>query len=267
VFDIRTPEEYMAGHIAGMKNVPGGQLVQETDRHAATWGARVVLVDDDGVRAVMTAHWMKQMGWDVAAMTADMQVGGRQSGVWAPRVLGLDGLVTPTIDAFKLRERAQAGGVSIIDVDWSRDYREGHIPGAWYGIRARLDAILPQLPPSDTIVFTSSDGTLAQLAAVDAKAMTAVPVFALDGGTAAWHKAGFPLEQGATRMATAPDDVRLRAREQAGSVEDAMRAYLSWEIDLAEQMAKDDDQRFRIVTGHAVEAACQHVILSSASDI
>jgi hypothetical protein len=76
-----------------------------------------------------------------------------------------------------------------------------------------------------------------------------VPVFALDGGTAAWRKAGFALEQGATRMATAPDDVRLRAREQAGSVEDAMRAYLSWEIDLAEQMTKDDDQRFRIVTG------------------
>ena len=40
VFDVRTPEEYRAGHIPGMKNVPGGQLVQETDRHAATWGAR-----------------------------------------------------------------------------------------------------------------------------------------------------------------------------------------------------------------------------------
>jgi rhodanese-related sulfurtransferase len=39
VFDVRTPEEYAAGHVPGMKNVPGGQLVQETDRHAATWGA------------------------------------------------------------------------------------------------------------------------------------------------------------------------------------------------------------------------------------
>ena len=76
VFDVRTPEEYAAGHIPGMKNVPGGQLVQETDRHAATWGARVVLVDDDGVRAVMTAHWMKQMGWDAAALTVDMRRGG-----------------------------------------------------------------------------------------------------------------------------------------------------------------------------------------------
>jgi hypothetical protein len=47
-------------------------------------------------------------------------------------------------------------------------------------------------------------------------------------------------------MACPPDDIRLRAREQAGNTEDAMRAYLAWEIDLAKQMATDDDQRFRI---------------------
>ena len=150
--------------------------------------------------------------------------------------------------AASLRQRMQAGGVSVVDVDWSRDYREGHIPGAWYGIRARLDAILPQLPSSDTVVFTSGDGILARLAAADAREIASVPVLALDGGTAAWRKAGFPLEQGATRMATAPDDIRLRAREQTGNVEDAMRAYLSWEIDLADQMATDDDQRFRMAT-------------------
>jgi rhodanese-related sulfurtransferase len=231
-----------------MKSVPGGQLVQETDRHAATWGARVVLVDNDGVRAVMTAHWMKQMGWDAHAMTADLLGHTCVSGSWKPHVLGIDGVAMPTIDAASLRQRLQAGAVSVVDLGFSRDYRDGHIPAAWYGIRSRLDAILPQLPSSDTVVFTSSDGMLARLAALDAKAMTSAPILALEDGTAAWRSAGYPLEQGATRMATAPDDVRLRAREQAGGIEAAMRAYLSWEIDLAEQMAKDDDQRFRIST-------------------
>ncbi|MEK7989333.1 rhodanese-related sulfurtransferase, partial [Burkholderia contaminans] len=28
-------------------------------------GARIVLADDDGVRADMTASWLAQMGWDV----------------------------------------------------------------------------------------------------------------------------------------------------------------------------------------------------------
>jgi rhodanese-related sulfurtransferase len=197
----------------------------------------VVLVDDDGVRAVMTAHWMQQMGWDAAAMTLDMRVHGKEAGAWKPRVLGLDAVNVPAIGAQSLRTRMQAGGVSVVDLDWSRDYRDGHIPGAWYGIRARLD----------TIVFTSGDGTLARLGAADAKAMTSAPVLALEGGTAAWRNAGHPLEQGATRMATPPDDIRLRAREMGSSVEEAMNAYLSWEIALAEQMASDDDQRFRII--------------------
>ena len=82
---MRTPEEYAAGHLPGTKSVPGGQLVQETDRHAATWGARVVLVDDDGVRAVMTAHWMKQMGWDASTLTIDLRSQTQQAGAWHPR--------------------------------------------------------------------------------------------------------------------------------------------------------------------------------------
>lgn len=245
-FDVRTPEEYMAGHIPGMKNVPGGQLVQETDRHAVVWGARVVLVDNDGVRALMTAHWMKQMGWDAVAMTVDMRAQGQQNGAWTPRVPGLDAQAIPTIDAASLREGMRAGGVSVVDLDWSRDYRDGHILGAWYGIRSRLSEILPQLPSSDTVVFTSGDGVLAKLATAELMGKASPVVLALAGGTAAWREAGFPFEQGATRMATSPDDIRLRAREQTANVEGAMQAYLSWEIDLADQMAADDDQRFRI---------------------
>ena len=65
-YDVRTPEEYGAGHLHGFGNAPGGQLVQETDVFAPVRGARIVLVDDDGVRAPMTAHWLAQMGWDVA---------------------------------------------------------------------------------------------------------------------------------------------------------------------------------------------------------
>ena len=81
VLDVRTPEEYEAGHLRGARLAPGGQLVQETDSHMATWGARVVLVDDDGVRATMTASWLKQMGWrDVAVLVC-----GPADGDWTDR--------------------------------------------------------------------------------------------------------------------------------------------------------------------------------------
>src|SRR6266702_6374468 len=63
VFDVRGPEEYARGHLAAARSAPGGQLVQATDVYMATRNARIVLVDDDGVRAAMTGSWLVQMGW------------------------------------------------------------------------------------------------------------------------------------------------------------------------------------------------------------
>ncbi len=68
-FDVRTPEEYAAGHIAGFRSAPGGQLVQETDHFAPVRGARIVLADDLEARADMTASWLAQMGWEVFVLT------------------------------------------------------------------------------------------------------------------------------------------------------------------------------------------------------
>jgi rhodanese-related sulfurtransferase len=64
-FDVRPVEDYTAGHIAGFRHYPGGQLVQEIDMAAPVRGARIVLTDDKGVRADMTASWLAQMGWEV----------------------------------------------------------------------------------------------------------------------------------------------------------------------------------------------------------
>lgn len=64
-FDVRDAEEYGAGHLPGFRHYPGGQLVQETDMAAPVRGARILLTDDRGVRADMTASWLAQMGWEV----------------------------------------------------------------------------------------------------------------------------------------------------------------------------------------------------------
>lgn len=64
-FDVRDAEDYAAGHLPGFRHYPGGQLVQETDVAAPVRGARILLTDDRGVRADMTASWLAQMGWEV----------------------------------------------------------------------------------------------------------------------------------------------------------------------------------------------------------
>lgn len=39
LFDVRSPEEYAAGHYPGSLSAPGGQLVQEIDHFASVRGA------------------------------------------------------------------------------------------------------------------------------------------------------------------------------------------------------------------------------------
>jgi rhodanese-related sulfurtransferase len=249
VLDVRSPEEYEAGHLRGARSAPGGQLVQETDSHMATWGARVVLVDDNGVRATMTASWLKQMGWrDIAVLAAGPADGDWETGPYLPRVPGLEAASAPQIDAMDLRDRLAAGKVTVIDLNLSTRYGLGHIPGAWFAIRSRLGVALARLPSHQAIVLTSPDGALAALAAVELQAVASVPVMTLVGGTQAWVRAGLPLEIGTTRMTDQPDDVFLSPRERGQNREDAMREYLTWEINLVNDMAKDDDHRFRIIT-------------------
>ena len=249
VLDVRTPEEYAAGHLAAARLAPGGQLVQETDVHIAVWGARIVLVDDNGVRATMTASWLKQMGWsDVAVLAAGPADGEWATGPHRQHVPGLDAAAAATIEPAALHARLAQGRIAIIDLDTSRRFGQGHIPGAWFAIRSRLAEALEKLPAADLVVLTSPDGALARLAAAEL-AGGSVAVAALAGGTEAWTGAGYPLETGAARMASPPDDVVLSARERGQGREEAMREYLAWEINLVNDMATDDDQRFRIVGG------------------
>jgi rhodanese-related sulfurtransferase len=250
VLDVRTPAEYEAGHLRGARSAPGGQLVQETDAHVATWGARIVLVDDNGVRATMTASWLKQMGWsDVAVLIAGPPEGDWVSGRHMPRALGLEGAAPSGIGASELRRSLASGSAVVVDLALSRAYGQGHIPGAWFATRARLPDALAKLPAAQTIALTSPDGRLAQLAAADLAGIVAVPVVSLTGGTEAWVTAGLPLEQGATHLADEADDVVLSARERNQDREAAMREYLEWEINLVNDMASDDDHRFQVARG------------------
>ena len=63
VFDVRTAEEYAAGHVAGAVWAPGGQAVQAIDDYLAVRGAQIVFVCDDGSRAALTAAWYKRLGF------------------------------------------------------------------------------------------------------------------------------------------------------------------------------------------------------------
>lgn len=65
LLDVRLLHEYEAGHLPGSVSAPGGQLLAVSHRTVAVRGARLVLIDDDNVRAITTAFWLQQRGWEV----------------------------------------------------------------------------------------------------------------------------------------------------------------------------------------------------------
>jgi len=269
LFDVRDPDEYAAGHVAGALSAPGGQLVQATDAYIGTLGARVVLVDEAEVRALMTASWLRQMGFADVFVLAEA---GAETEAPAAPLLGEPQPRELAIDCADLAALLARDAATVVDLSLSRDYRAAHIPGAWFAIRSRLAQALAKIPLRGTLVLTSEDGVLAGLAArdtcrpresgdpvhTDSAVITGsrlsrfalgrddsvVEVRWLDGGNAAWRAAGHPLTDADPRMADEAIDVWLKPYERPHDTTQAMRDYLAWEVDLPARVAADGTARF-----------------------
>src|SRR5262249_9785220 len=148
---------------------------------------RVVLVDDTEVRAVMTASWLRQMGWRDVFVLAEK---GYETGVPTSPILGTPPPLELRIDAGELARLHARNETTIFDLSLSREYRKAHIPGSWFAIRSRLAQALAKIPPRGTLVLTSEDGMVAALAAPEAVPLVSAPVRWLDGGNGAWQAAG-----------------------------------------------------------------------------
>ncbi|MDP7221159.1 MAG: rhodanese-like domain-containing protein [Arenicellales bacterium] len=246
LLDVRSAEEYEAGHLSGSISAPGGQLVQATDEFVGVRNARLVLIDDTGVRAVMTASWLIQMGWESVYVLEDgLQHGDLETGKGKRHVLGLDGLNVPMISPLKLHSLLTGDGARVFDLSNSLEYRAGHISGARRAARLGFSAALEGLPVGSQVVVTSADGVLAQLTVAELAPVTGVTVFALEGGLNAWRTAGYALVEGEDSEAgELPEDVWYRPYDRTAGIEQAMQAYLSWEVALVEQIERDGTTRF-----------------------
>jgi rhodanese-related sulfurtransferase len=246
LFDVRSPEEYEAGHLPGSRPVPGGQLVQKTDSFVGTRGARVVLIDDTGVRATMTAFWLVQMGLEDVVLRDGLLEIPLERGPHRAEVLGLDEDAAETIAPAELAAGLERDEMLVVDLATSLQYRAGHVPGAWFAIRSGLSDSVARLPSLEKIILTSDDGVLARLTAPELQTLTGASVKVLDGGTAAWRAAGLPLASGLENLADECDDVYWRPYDRDAGAEQAMDDYLAWEHGLIEQIERDGTVRFRV---------------------
>jgi len=245
LFDVRSPEEYAAGHLPGSLSAPGAQLVQETDHHASVRGARIVLVDDDGIRAAITASWLAQMGWETAILRGLSAANFSERGVPPARLP-----VAPAaeeIDASQLAALLREPGTVVLDFTTSANYVARHIPGAYWLIRSRLKQALALIPSASRYVLTCGSSLLARYAVAEVAALTGKPVQVLSGGTAGWIASGLPLEHGATHLTSARSDRYRRPYEGTDNSREAMQAYLEWEYGLVAQLANDGTHGFTVL--------------------
>ncbi|CAO3436582.1 rhodanese-like domain-containing protein [Azospirillum doebereinerae] len=249
LFDVRTPEEYEAGHLPGFRHAAGGQLVQATDEHVAVRGARIVLADDPagggGPRADMTASWLAQLGWEVHVLEGGVAALGSESGPDRRRLPPLPDVAAETVTPRDLLALLEAGEAAVIDITRSPRYRAGHIPAAWFSTRARLSETIGRLPRGVRPVLTCGDGTLTRYAVADFAGGPA-PLL-LEGGTQGWVAAGLPLSTALDRLGPEPDDVYKRPYEGTDNSAAAMQGYIDWELELVAQLKRDGAHNFRVI--------------------
>jgi len=237
ILDVRTREEFERSHVAGSRHAPGGQLVQAADEYVGVRNARVVLVDPDLVRAIMTASWLNQMGWSDVHVLEDAEL--TETGARKPKIPGSPPWRTLS---------AIPQDAAVIDLSTSLRFNHRHIPGAWWAVRSRLAEAHARIPPAKTLVLTSEDSVLAHLAAPEAAALwTSSQIHVLEGGNAAWTG---PTESGVERATTTRDDVWYKPYDHGADYLKHARDYLEWEVALVEQIKRDPTIRFRAY-GHA----------------
>ena len=239
VIDVRAESEYDRGHWSGARHVPGGQLVQNIDRYVVVRNARVVLVDDDGVRALTAAAWLTRMGLHE---------------VYAATMPDDDSTVTETQSIQAEFEYADVEGVAsaldqsdtmVLDIRSSLSYRRGHLAGSYFLTRENLVRDKQNLPDKSKAIVVSDDARYASLMVRDLKNLNIVAaVFPIEHLRAGGGP--LPVEKGMTNLASPPSDMHYDAEAFDNIVAKARenRRYIDWEIALIDDIRNEPSVRF-----------------------
>lgn len=257
LIDVRTVQEYAQGHIPGFQWSPGGQAVQRSDDLVGVRNGHVVFACDGRVRATVTASWYRQMGfpnvyavdggtnaWVAAGLAlakgqAPSESGGYDEGLQEELPFGyeqararVDGL-----SATALQARLQSAQPPVVlYVDTSREFSNGHVPGAQWVPRGWLELRIGEVVPNKAtpLVVTCANGRQSVLTGATLKELGYQQVAILSAGMPAWRQAGLPLEKGLSGLMSPPADVLAMGTDRNWA--DAMH-YLRWEEELGKKYA------------------------------
>ncbi|SDI22189.1 rhodanese-like domain-containing protein [Pseudomonas abietaniphila] len=230
--DVRTPEEFAFGSLPGAQHTPGGQLIQSTDLYIGVRGARLVLIDNDGVRAPIVASWLRQLGHQAYVLK-----GGLHSGLALTPERDAVAPALPSISAAELADSLRDNTVVLVDLRGSMAFRKAQIAGARWSIRSRLaDDLATETKP---VVLVADHADVAAIAALELPEQQRVHARWLD--FRAWQSAGLPVHEDAGNPLNEQCiDFLFFTHDRHSGNKDAARQYLAWEIGLLGQMTEQE---------------------------
>lgn len=238
VIDVRGESEYARGHLPGARHVPGGQLIQTIDCTAIVRNARIVLCDDDGIRASVAACWLQRMGlgavFSLTLSREDLTEASDDASGCRP-CIGPEGLAAAMADTETV----------LLDIRSSLAYRREHVAGSWFWTREHPARDLANLPPAKRAVLIADDPDYGEMAARDLEAL-GLETRLYRAVAAPGAFADLAVETGFMRLASPPHDMHYDAEHlespQAKAREN--RRYIAWEIALIDDIIGDPSVRY-----------------------
>ncbi len=267
LLDVRTAEAFARRSLPGAAHAPGGQLLQATDQYVGVRGARLIIFDDDGIRAPVIASWLRQMGHDAAVLEGGLSEAN--AAALAPVPQASASVLAPVpvleIDATALRSAIAHGRVLVIDLRSSAAYRAAHLPEAHWVTRRQLAGSLRGVFGKE-VVLIDDDPALSALAAIDLRELGIAGVHRLAGGVSAWHAAGHPLVATPDSPTDAERiDTLFFVHDRHEGNLDAARGYLAWETGLVAQL--DAQERAAFAPGASCEPGMPAVAQPAAAEV
>ena len=239
IFNVKTnlsPEK----SVPGIRNVPGGQLVQATDNYVGVLKSRIILFDaGDLVRAGTTALWLKKMNFECYVFK------GIETEINTLNIKNYIKFKNISVTHISLNDIKSSDTCIIFDIRKSIDYCKSRLKNSIWLNRSNLKQNISNFMKNIVIVFDNI--SIASLIVRDLKEIypeIQVKVYL-------WNDEEvfkFPeyLEQNLHKLDKKFIDFNFHTYMRHMGNKTHAKEYLKWETDLLEEMDKEEINFFKI---------------------
>ncbi len=185
VVDVRPPEQFGAGHIAGSINIAlSGQF--------ASWAGTILGLRSKPVLVADTDAQIEEATLRLARVGIEDVRGYLAGGVPAWHKAGLPLVSTPQISAQELNQKLRAGSIRVLDVRRDGEWQAGHIAQAESRALDFFSQGLPDVDGDQPLAVHCKSGYRSMIACSLLERAGHRNVINVVGGFDAWHAAGLP---------------------------------------------------------------------------